>query len=348
MQGLAQILHVEETRTASEEGTIGGLETRLPTTKDFMEDRRLISTKALQYAAWGAFLVLAAVLASFAAIYVWDRYIHAGDQSPVQLEIQSLEQAVHQDPRNPEARIGLAEVYLLSGRYAEAVEQAEQVSSLFPDNTNALLTAGIGYVRMGQPEAALYPLRRFVELRGERPMARVDTSLEAAYYFLGESYVGLGRPAEAIPVLEAALLISPTDADALYQAGLAYQALLQPEMALERYHKAVRLVPDFAEAYAGMVESYSTLNQPNHEDYARGMVAFSRGDYRSAISYLENASEALPDFAPAFLGVGLAYERTGRLEAASAAIQRALELNPDDFAAQQASGRIETALSQGN
>jgi tetratricopeptide (TPR) repeat protein len=233
-----------------------------------MKDRRLISTRTLQRAAWIAMAALIAVLASFAGYYIWDRYIHANEKSPVELNIENLEETVHQDPRDPDARILLAESYLRSGRYEESLEQAEQVSSLYPDHPNALLIAGISHVRMDQPEAALQPLHRFVKMRQGQPMAKSDVILEAAYYYLGESYLKLERAAEAIPVLEAALLIRPTDADALYQAGLAYQATDQPQTALERYHAAVRLVPDFTEAYQGMASIYSDLDQPGYENYA--------------------------------------------------------------------------------
>ena len=307
-----------------------------------MEDQQLLSTQAIQRAVWIALAALVAVLFLFAGHYVWDRYIYLGGRPPAGFE---LEQAVHREPQDSEARLALAEVYLLSGRYADALEQADEVLGLYLDAASALLIAGISHVRLGHPEAALAPLRGFVAQREDEPMARTDTVLEAAYYHLGESYLKLNRPTEAIPALEAALLISPTDADALYQLGLAYHASGQPEIAVQRFHEAVRFVPDFAEAYRSMAASYSALGQPSHEAYARGMEAFSLKDCRAARPYLERATETLPDFAPAFLGIGLTYECLGQLEAAWPAVQRTLELEPDDFAAQQALGRIQTALN---
>ena len=309
-----------------------------------LEEGQRLSTQTLKRAIWVVLIALAASLLVFVGYYVWDRYMHLGDQSPVELNIKHMEEAIKQEPQNPEARLALAESYLRTGRYAEALGQTEQVIDLYPDADGALLIAGIAHVRLQQPERALEPLERFVALRKDRPMAHTDSALEAAYYFLGESYVNLGRPAEAIPVLEAALSINRTDADALYQIGLAYHAAGQPEIAVERYHQAVRLVPDFAEAYHGMIEGYSALDQSEYVAYARGMEAFSLGDYKTAKTHLEYATEALPDFAPAFLGMGLAYEKMGQYEAALAAIKRALELDPGDFAAQQALGRIQAAL----
>ena len=82
--------------------------------------------------------------------------------------------------------IVLARSYLISGQDAQALRQAEQVLNLYPDNTDALLLAGMAHVRMDQPEAALAPLERFVALRREQPMAGADNLLETAYYYLGE------------------------------------------------------------------------------------------------------------------------------------------------------------------
>ena len=310
--------------------------------------RRQLRTPTIQRAFWIALALLLVLLVSFAGYYIWDRYSHAEGQAPAELEIARMETAVHQEPQDPELRIVLAESYLSVGAYAQALEQADQVLRQHPENASASLIAGISHVRMDQPDAAVAPLNSFVALRKDGPMARTDNALEAAYYFLGESYVRLGRPAEAIPPLEAALVISPVDADALYQLGLAYHADGQPELAVQRYHKAVRLVPDFVEVYQAMVDSYSALERSDYVTYAQGMVAFSQKDYQAAVSYLERATEALPDFAPAFLGLGLAYENMASLGPALSAVHRALELDPGDFAAQQALGRIQSAQETQN
>ena len=302
-----------------------------------------LGTQTIQRVFWIVLGLLLAVLAIFAGYYIWDRYIHAEGQPAVELDIASIEEAIHQSPQDPELRVVLAESYLSVGEYARALEQAEQVLDQYPEDAGALLIAGIAHVRMDQPEAAHTPLQTFVTLRKDGPMARTDQALEAAYYFLGQSYLQLGRPAEAIPVLEAALQISTVDADALYQLGLAYNANGQPELAIQSYQDAVRLVPDFEEAYQAMVESYSALNLPDYVAYARGMLAFARKDYSAAVSHLEQATEALPGFAPAFLGLGLTYESMENLQPALLAIERALELDPGDFATHQALGRIQAA-----
>lgn len=306
---------------------------------------RAVSTPDLQRAVWIVLIVLIASLAAFSGYYYWDRYVHLGDKSPLERDIEHLEQVVQENPQDPEARVALAEYYLNEGSYQKSLDQVTQVLALYPEHEGALLLSGIAHIHLGQPEMALEPLEKFVALRQDRPMANADTVLEAAYYFLGTSYTQLGRPADAISALEVALAINPTDADALYQLGQAYHANGQPEAALERYHEAVRFVPDFADVYQGMIESYSALGQSDYVAYARGMYAFSLQDYETAQVHLERAVQALPDFAPASLGLGLTYEQMGELGRALKSVRWTLKLDQDNFVAQQALGRIQAAMT---
>jgi len=306
---------------------------------------RWSTTKLIQIGVWLTLAALVTILTMFGLYYYWDRYVHLGDKSPVERDIEQMEQVIRDDPQNPDKRVALAEYYLNAGMSRDALALSEQVIDHYPDHDGALLIAGVAAARLDQPEAALEPLEQFISQRKELPMAQADPVLEAAYYFLGESYLKLNRPQESTAALETALLINPTDADALHQLGLAYQATGQPELALEKYHQAVRLVPDFTEVYGEMIVSYEALGWSDYVAYARGMQAFTAQDHELARIHLEQATKALPDFAPAFFGMGLTYEATGQLEAAQNAMKRALELNPDDFAAQQAFGRIQLTLS---
>jgi tetratricopeptide (TPR) repeat protein len=307
---------------------------------------RWLSINSIQSAILVVLVALVVVIGLFSGYYYWDRYIHTGDKSTIDHEIDQMVEVIRENPHNPEARVVLAEVYLEKGMHKEALDQTLQVLDQYPDNEGALLISGITKSRQDQPQAAAEFLERFVALRKDQPMATMDTALEAAYYYLGISYSKLNQPNDAIPALEAALVIDRTDADALYQLGKAYQASGQPEVALMHYHEAVRFGPVFAEVYTGMTECYSSLNQTDFVKYAQGMEAFSLQDYEAAKNYLEHATRELPEFGPAFLGLGLTYEKIGDQEAALAAIHRSLELNPEDFAAQQTLGRIQISIDQ--
>ena len=178
-------------------------------------------------------------------------------------------------------------------------------------------------------------------------MAHVDKALEAAYFYLGRSYLTADRPAEAVDALEAAMAISPVDADAMYQAGLAYQALGDYEQALVVFERATAFVPDFTEVYAAMAAGYSEVGDDERKRYAEAMQLYSLDDHEAALPELIAVSEALPEFAPGFLGLALAQEKVGDVASGIAAAERALELRPDYVAAQQTLGRLMTQQEAG-
>jgi tetratricopeptide (TPR) repeat protein len=284
--------------------------------------------------------LLVIVTLAFTGYYYWDRYIHVGDVSPLEIGITELEAAVRENPEDPEPRLALAQYYFQSGSYSKSITQAEQILNAFPEENGALFLLGMSHYQSGEFETALEPLEQFAAIRREGQMARTDMTLETALYFLGEGYLRLGQPELAIPVLTEALEINRADADAMFQLGLAYTQTDQHELALEQYQNAVRFVPDFAEAYHGMIASYSALDKPSYVAYARGMEAFALNDFEVAQIHLENAAASLSDFAPAFLGLGLAYEQLGDLAAAREQLLYAQQLDPENFMAENALGRI--------
>jgi len=287
------------------------------------------------------------VSTAFAAYYYWDRYVHLGDQSPMEREIEHLEQLARQNPQDPTARLALAQYYLENGMNSEAIQQAQQVLKAYPDTDGALLILGLAYTRSGQVQEAIEPLEQFAAIRREAPMAHIDTLLETTLYYLGMNYVTLNQPEQAIQVLNEALTINPTDADAMYQLGLAYSLNGQLESAIDMQLRAIRFVPDFLEAYQHLAETYQALDMPYHVSYGIGMQAYANKDYDQARERLEQVAPHLPDFAPHHLGLGMTYEQLGEFQLAKASYERVLELDPNDFFATQALARIERT-GQGN
>jgi len=314
-------------------------------TKKFFEKLNLSTPQGIQRTIWIVAVALGVNLLLFGSYYYWDRYVHIGDKSQVEMNIEELEIAIREDPSDPDKRVMLAEYYLGSNQPNKALEQTTQVLEALPDHESALLISGIAFTHLNQPENAVEPLKHFAFLRKDLPMASSDTALEMAYYFLGESYMKINRPIDAIEPLKAAIQIMPTDADALYQLGMACNATDNPEEALLYFDRAVRMVPDFIEVYSGMIESYTALDEPELTAYARGMQAFSQGDLEEAKPNLEYAAQTLPDYAPAFLGLALTYEKLDQLDLALISITYALELEPDNFAAQQTLGRLQAAIA---
>jgi len=316
----------------------------MPTLKIPPALRFWTSTERLQRSIWIMAALLGVISLAFGGYYYWDRFRPRGGISPAEQAIADAEQAVRENPSDPQIRVSLAALYYENYLYEQALKEAQQILEVYPDNDDALLIAGMASIRLKQPEQALPYLEKFAAIRETSPTANADMQLEMAYYFLGESLVALGQSEKAIEPLEAALRIVPTDADARYQLGLAYRNLGRYQEALTQFQKAVRLVPDFTEAYQGMESCYLALGQEGALHYARGMVAYGQGDYRTARAQLLEAASQRDDDPQIWLGLGLTYEKLGDLQAAFDALVRAQALAPHDLAVQQAYGRVQAAL----
>ena len=292
-------------------------------------------------------IALVLVVVSFWGYYYYDRYVdRSGNVSPIQQSISDLEQAVRENPTDVDLRLSLAETYMANRHYENAIAQAEQVYRTDLENERALFVLGLSLASTARYEQAIEPLKKFAAIREKSEMANVDSALETALYFLGESYLQTGQGGEAISVLERALEINRTDADAMYKLGQAYAATGRHEEAIASYKNAIRFVPDFAEVYQGMVESYLTLNQPTHAAYARGMLAYSIKDYEGARVELEQVVITEPDYVPAYLGLGLTYEQLGDYQNALAYADLALQMDPNSQAAFQLKGRVEATMQE--
>jgi len=184
----------------------------MSTTKHSPPPKTPLSTQNIRRGIIIVAVLLILVMAAFSAVYYWDRFLPRGDQSPSEIAIQEAEKAVREHPQDPDLRLALARIYYENSLYPEALEHANQVLSVSPDSENALLIAGLANIRLAQAAAAIPPLEQLIAARKKNPMAKSDMLLEMAYYFVGESYNKLGQNENAIPPLEAALEITPTDA----------------------------------------------------------------------------------------------------------------------------------------
>jgi tetratricopeptide (TPR) repeat protein len=278
----------------------------------------------------------------FGAYYFWDRYIHPGDMSPIDLGISHLEQVVQSNPDDKEARLSLIQYYLDNENYPEAIEQSQQVLNAYPDNPGALLLLGIAYTKTDKNQLAIDTLERFSDLRRETQAIEKDTILETSLYYIGQNYLLLNQHVQAIEALSEALEIDRTDADAMYLLGNAFVQGGQYGQAVDTYLNAIRFVPDFAEAYRGLSVCYTELNQPDMALYAQGMEAFSERDYNQARQFLEQAAAQRKDVPELFLGLSMTYEQLGEDQLAKETIKRVLELDPHNIAAQTVLMRIQS------
>jgi tetratricopeptide (TPR) repeat protein len=312
---------------------------------NLLNDRLFSSTHQIQRIVILVAIALGLALVSFGSYYYYDRY-YTAQPKVAEVSVEKAEQAVRDNPNDPEVRLGLAETYMANRRFDEAIELAQNVRDTYPDNQHAWFVLGIANALKGNPEGAIEPLQTLLDANKEAEMPGLNKALQSTAYYLGDSYLQLGASDKAVPVLERAVEWSQTDADAMYKLGKAYMGIGQYEKAVNMLQVAANFVPNYTEVYVAMADSFTALDQPALVDYAHGMEAYSTKNYSNALDLLLKSAQAKPDFAPTFTGLGLTYEAKNDLQNAKSSFEVALKLSPADFSASNGLQRVDALLNK--
>jgi tetratricopeptide (TPR) repeat protein len=305
-----------------------------------LKDTRLLTRLII---AVGVLLVVTVL--AFGGYYYYDRFYSARPKD-ADASIQKAEQALIQDPGSNEKRLNLARLYLVNSRVNDAIKYTNQVLLSDANNQGAWLVLGVSYALKGEPNSAIEPLQKYYDANKDSSMPGLNRELQEAAYYLGDSFLKLGKLDQAEEPLVNAVRWSKTDADAMYKLGLVYSAQKKYDGALEMFTYATAFVPDYREAYEAMAKVFTENNQADLLNYAQGMVAYTQKDYKTAIDLLLKSAQAKSDFAPTFAGLGLAYEGTGDLKKSVDAYSTALKLDPSNLTAQQGKQRVETLINK--
>lgn len=133
-------------------------------------------------------------------------------------------------------------------------------------------------------------------------------------FFLAEAYLNRGRPAEAVPLLEAALKLNPQEEDLpglLTYLGLAYKEM--GDLA-----RAIPLLERSAALDADRRDTFNLL----------GFCYFKTGRYEESIAAFQRVLKLDPGSGIDYANIGSNYREMGRLEEAAHHYKTALELDP--------------------
>jgi tetratricopeptide (TPR) repeat protein len=145
---------------------------------------------------------------------------------------------------------------------------------------------------------------------------------------LGVVLVQLGRASEAIGHYDQALRLKPDFAEAYDNRGVALAQLDKTEEAIGQYEQALQLDPHFSEAH-----------------YNLGIALSQTGRLLEAVEHYERALQAKPDYPKAHNNLGVVLAQTGQTEQAIQHYEEALRLEPDYF---EAHNNLGVALVQLN
>ena len=193
----------------------------------------------------------------------------------------------------------------------------------------------------------LYSANRYAEAElAARQLIQAWPNHEVGWKAFG-TILGVGRRfAEALPVLEKALHLSPLDPETHNNLGSTLQALGRITEAVESYRHALELRPDFLDAHRNLAFTLQALGRFSESAAIyRRVLEFDRssydiynnlgntlvelGAYAEAEASFRNALELNPDSHEAHSNLSGVLGALGRLTQAEASCRRALVLNPE-------------------
>lgn len=224
----------------------------------------------------------------------------AGRLSEAALGYQRM---LNENPRQPEALVGITLVALASQQTEAAVKMARAAVAAAPKMGAAWVALGQALKAAGQPQAAEKAYRKAIALDGVDPLARTG---------LGELRLAAGQAEEAIQEFRFAVRRQPSLVAAHLGLGNACALLGKDAEALSHYEQALGLDSRLPEA-----------------EFAAGFVLARMGGLKLAEIRYRRAVAMRPDFAAAWANLGALLRELGREVYAEAALKRAVELRPE-------------------
>jgi protein O-mannosyl-transferase len=137
-----------------------------------------------------------------------------------------------------------------------------------------------------------------------------------ATYSMGNTLFQKGDAAGAIACYQEAIRLNPDFGDAYNNMGNALLQQGKLDQAIAAFQKASALIPQSLQTSVNL-----------------GNALFQKGDVDDAIACYQKVLQAEPDYVKAHINLGVALMQKGRIEAAVAECQKALQIEPDNVTA---------------
>jgi type IV pilus assembly protein PilF len=169
-----------------------------------------------------------------------------------------------------------------------------------------------------------------------------------AHYTIGVSYYSEGKVQQAFVEFQHAYELNPQNKEALYSIGVIYLLDFDETLkAIDFFQRAVKIDPDYSEAYNNLGYAYAKIGQfdaaipfykkavsnllyatPEKSFVNMGKAYYRLGRFDDAAVAYKEAIKRAPNFDLPYMGLALYYNATGKYGDASAALFRAIVLNP--------------------
>ncbi len=248
-----------------------------------------------------------------------------------------LRHIIAADPNSADARVLLGTTLVLEGVRSESLEQLTVAVHLRPNSANAHNQLGMAFSRFLDVRPARQEFEKALELDPNLAEAHVNLSLILAQAGeLGPAGEHLDRAIELQGNTRAAAYTH-------YIRAKIWAAQDQTEKSIAEFQKAVRLRPDYADAWSdlggmrrlaldcvGAVKALEQAVALKPEDalaqYRLGQLYLQEGKVQKAVGHLKQALALAPDDRATLYNLMLALRKTGRSEEAKPIEARMAEL----------------------
>jgi tetratricopeptide (TPR) repeat protein len=186
-----------------------------------------------------------------------DRAAELFDDGDYPGALACAEEATRQAPRSVEAHHNRAISLMRLERLDEARDAIALALALAPDDPETLEAAADLNINQLPPSVDRSALGLEYARRGSRRVGRRDRERVARLALLeGQALIDLGRAAEALRRIDAALKATPSFAAAAYERGVALFELCRFDEARKTFEKVLAAAPDHAHAlyHLGLIE----------------------------------------------------------------------------------------------
>jgi type IV pilus assembly protein PilF len=224
--------------------------------------------------------------------------------------------------RDAERMMNEGSLALRAGDSSMALDLLLKAEKEDPANPHIHYNLGIAYLGKDLVDNAEYQFKEAIGLKAD---------YSEAYNYLGRIYLSRGKTEDAITCFQKALknVLYNNPEKAYYNLGEAYMIKKEYAKAAEQLDRAVRLVPDYAPAYALLGHAYEGLRKD----------AEAKRSYRSALQYGGNYG---PEFqAQTQLNLGKLLARTGERAEARRSLAEVMKLAPNSREAADAQAALE-------
>jgi tetratricopeptide (TPR) repeat protein len=273
----------------------------------------------------------------------------------------AFREAVAIDPKNADAKLGLARIAKARFDYAGALRLIESVAEQHPDSADALLEYGSLYIAAEEPARALTYFEKVLRLEPSNAAAIIgqagvnllmlnyasavsklreflirNPQNSRAHVMLARALVERNENREAAEEAQRALALDPFDVEALNMLAFVKAIERKPEEVRALARRAVSLDPFnvgarrlLSQYVDGRIGYEQKIAPAARIHYDRGRALKEEGKLREAVGELEAALRLEPRYYRALIALGDVWLREGDYERAATAARLAKNVDAD-------------------